>query len=782
MVPHMGERVRFEASVEQITFRNESNGWTVMQLRKGRQRVTAVGAVLNVSEGERVRVSGDWTEHPDYGRQLKLTDCEVIAPTSVSDIERYLASGTIKGIGPATARIIVQEFGKRTLEILDSEPERLHEVPGIGPKRAELIANSYREQMGARQALMFLQSCGFSAGMAARVHKLYGAATENIVRTNPYRMVRDIAGIGFGTADMIASRIGIPRESPYRIQSGLIHVLQEASGSAGHVYLPRDELVGSARRLLGVEIELIDTALSELTLSREVIVEDIDDTSAVYLARMHAAERDVAYRLSQLARAAASIDAGDIAARISRFEAAQQIKLSPEQRDAVTLAATRGMAVITGGPGTGKTTIIKCILSLMPGGTKVALCAPTGRAARRMTEATGMEARTIHRLLEYGGEDEQNFGRNREHPLDVNALICDEMSMVDIMLMRSLLHAVVDGTRLILVGDADQLPSVGPGCVLKDILASDAIPSVRLNEIHRQSEDSMIVFNAHRINAGEPPVLNKKGGDFFIERKESPAQAAQTIVDLAHRRLPGFAHVDALTGIQVLAPARKGETGVHALNAALQAAFNPHRPGVNERSAGDVQLRVGDKVMHIKNDYQLRWECGDESGEGVFNGEIGLITAIDPVEREVTVRFEDDREAVYDDSNIDELELAYCISVHKSQGCEFPVVILPVMPGPRMLMARNLLYTAVTRARNCVVLVGREAVLSEMIRNNFISHRYTALASRIRDYAGTLGDGEEQRQRDAMLKQMQLEFDFDAEPAIPDPDAVDPPCSPGQPG
>ncbi len=773
----MGEQVRFEGSVEQITYRNESNGWTVMQLRKGRQRVTAVGAVLNVSEGERVRVAGEWTEHPDYGRQLKLTDCEIIAPTSTSDIERYLASGAIKGIGPATARIIVQEFGKRTLEILDGEPERLHEVPGIGPKRAELIANSYREQMGARQALMFLQSCGFSTGMAARVHKLYGAATENIVRTNPYRLVRDIAGIGFGTADMIAARIGIPRESPYRIQSGLIHVLQEASGSSGHVFLPREELIGAARRLLGVEPELIETALSELTLSRELVAEDIGGASAVYLARMHAAERDVAYRLSQLARAAASIDAGDMDARISAFEAAQHIRLSPEQRDAVALAATRGMAVITGGPGTGKTTIIKCILSLLPGGAKVALCAPTGRAARRMTEATGMEARTIHRLLEYGGEDEQNFGRNREHPLDVNALICDEMSMVDIQLMRSLLHAVVDGTRLILVGDADQLPSVGPGCVLRDILDSGAIPSVRLSEIHRQSEDSMIVFNAHRINAGEPPVLNKKGGDFFMERKESPAQVAQAIVELAQRRLPGFAHVDALTGIQVLAPARKGETGVHALNAALQAAFNPRRPGVHERVAGDMLLREGDKVMHIKNDYQLRWECGGESGEGVFNGEIGLITAIDPAEREVTVRFEDEREAVYDDSSIDELELAYCISVHKSQGCEFPVVILPVMPGPRMLMARNLLYTAVTRARNVVVLVGREAVLGEMIRNNYISHRYTALAERIRDYAGTLGDGEAQRLRDEQLRELQLEFDFSgAEPAIPGQQA-DPPAA-----
>lgn len=756
----MGESVKLEATVEQITFRNESNGWTVMQLRKGRQRMTAVGAVLNVSEGERVSIEGEWTEHPDYGAQIKLSACDIVAPSSTSDIERYLASGTIKGIGPATARLIVQEFGKRTLEILDSEPERLHEVPGIGPKRAALIGESYREQMGARQALMFLQKNGFSTSMAARVYKLYGAATENIVRTNPYRLVRDVKGIGFATADRMAAAIGVPRESPFRVQSGIIHVLQEAAGASGHLYLPMPELMDAARRLLGVADELIDNALRELMLSREVIIEDVDGVQAVYSSGMHDAEADVAYRLSQLARAASPVDAGDVDARISRFERKNGITFSPEQRQAVTMAATRGMVVITGGPGTGKTTIIKCILSLMPSGSKVALCAPTGRAAKRMSEATGVEARTIHRLLEYGGEDEQNFGRNGDHPLDVQALICDETSMVDIMLMRSLLHAIVDGTRLVLVGDADQLPSVGPGCVLRDILASGAIPSVSLTEIHRQSGDSMIIVGAHRINSGDMPVLNAKGGDFFLERKPSAAQAAQSIVELATRRLPAFAHVDALSGIQVLAPAKKGDTGVWALNRVLQEAFNPRRPGVSERTTGDTLLREGDKVMHIKNDYDLEWTLGAEQGEGVFNGDMGRIAEIDTRERTVTVRFDDDRVATYDDSNIDELELAYCISVHKSQGCEFPVVIMPVMPGPRMLMARNLLYTAVTRARSCMVLVGRDDVIAGMVANNYVSQRYSALSERLRKYASALPDGEADRQRERDLAQMQLEMEF----------------------
>ena len=758
----MGERVTLEASVAQITFRNESNGWTVMQLSKGHQYITAVGTVLGVNEGERVRVEGEWNEHPDYGRQIRITSCEVVKPTRTSDIERYLASGTIKGIGPATAHIIVQEFGKHTLEILDSEPERLTEVPGIGKKRAALIAESYREQMGARQTLMFLQQSGFSTAMANKVYALYGMATENIVRTNPYRLVRDMNGVGFLTADRIAMSIGIPRESPFRIQCGIIHVLQEASGAAGHVYMPLDDVRASAMRILAAPEELVENALKELALSRDIVIDDVDGIKAVYTSAMFNAETDVAYRLSRLARAASPMDAGDVDKRIDEFEHEQGIKFSPEQRSAVVMAVTRGMVVITGGPGTGKTTIIKCILSLLPGDDEVALCAPTGRAAKRMSEATGAEARTIHRLLKFGGEDGDEFGHNEDNPLEVEALICDEMSMVDIMLMRSLLHAVVDGTRLVLVGDADQLPSVGPGCVLRDILDSGAVPSVRLTEIHRQSENSMIILGAHSINAGEMPVLNKKGGDFFIERKDTAAQVAQTIVELATRRLPAFAQVDALTGIQVLAPAKKGEAGVWALNKALQAAFNPKRPGVNERVVNDMTLRVGDKVMHTKNDYELEWTYGAQDGKGVFNGDMGIITAIDTEDRTLTVRFDDDRAAVYDDGNVDELELAYCISVHKSQGSEFPVVIMPVMPGPRMLTARNLLYTAVTRARKCVVLVGRDSVVNDMIANNYVSHRYSALSARIRAYCAAMPSGDEDRERERQMREMQMEIDLDS--------------------
>lgn len=758
----MGERVSLEAAVAQITYRNESNGWTVMQLLKGRQHVTAVGTVLGVNEGERVRIEGEWAEHPDYGRQIKVLSCEIIKPTRISDIERYLASGSIKGIGPATAHQIVQEFGKETLDIMDTEPERLHEVPGIGRKRAAMIADSYREQIGARQTLMFLQSSGFSTAMANRVFALYGMAAENIVRTNPYRLVRDLNGVGFLTADRIAASIGIPRESSFRVQCGVVYVLQEASGASGHVYLPLDNLRNEAMRLLSVAPELIDNALSELALAHDIVLDDVDGVKAVYTAAMHKAETDVAYRLSRLARAAAPMDRSDVNVRIDEFEKKQGIRFSPQQRSAVVTAVTRGMVVITGGPGTGKTTIIKCILSLLPGSDDVALCAPTGRAAKRMAEATGAEARTIHRLLKFGGEDEEEFGFNEDNPLDVETLICDEMSMVDIMLMRSLLHAIVDGTRLVLVGDADQLPSVGPGCVLRDILDSGVVPSVRLTEIHRQSENSMIIPGAHNINSGEMPVLNKKGGDFFIERRDTASQAASTIVDLATRRLPAFAHVDALTGIQVLAPTKKGDAGVWALNRALQEAFNPKRPGVNERAVNDIILRVGDKVMHVKNDYELEWTQGAQEGKGVFNGDMGIITAINTPDHTVTVRFDDDRAAVYDDSNVDELELAYCISVHKSQGSEFPVVIIPVMPGPRMLMARNLLYTAVTRARQCVVLVGRDSVVADMIANNYVSHRYSALSSRMRNFCTAMSSGDADSEREKMLSEMQIEIDFDA--------------------
>lgn len=731
----MGESVTMEATVEQITFRNESNGWTVMQLKKGQQRITAVGAVLSVNKGEKVRVSGEWNEHPDYGRQLRLSGCEIVRQTNAADIERYLASGVIRGVGPATAHIIVQEFGRDALDILENAPEKLCELAGIGPKRAGLIAESYRSQMATRQTMMFLQKSGFSAAMAAKVMAVYKGRTEEIVRGNPYQLVKDISGIGFGTADRIAMQTGIPRESPFRIQCGIIHTLQDAAGTCGHVYLPAPELISTARRLLSVPEELIQNGIAELRLHHDIVIEDSEDAcEIVYLENMYNAECEIAYRLTRLLNSYHHAPPADIGRRIARFEGKQSIKFSAEQKQAVRLALSSGAAVITGGPGTGKTTIIRCILSLLPADAEIALCAPTGRAARRMADATGAEASTIHRLLKYDAENAQGFAHDSSNPLDADVVICDEMSMVDISLMRSLLRAVKDDTRLILVGDADQLPSVGPGSVLKDILQSGQVPSVRLTEIHRQSESSMIVFNAHRINAGEMPVLNKKGGDFFIERQETPAQTAMTIVDLVCRRLPSFAHVDALTGIQVLAPARKGENGVYALNSMLQDALNPDGPDAEEYKNGDMLLRTGDKVIHTKNDYALKWTCGGEAGSGVFNGEIGLITSINNAERSVTVRFEDERTAVYDASNVEELELAYCISVHKSQGCEFPVVVMPAMPGPRMLMARNLLYTAVTRARNCVVLVGREGVVADMIANNYISRRYTALSRRICEY------------------------------------------------
>ena len=744
--------VNLEATVEQITFRNEENGWTVMRLRSGRNRVTAVGTVMSVNVGEKVQVSGEWTEHRDYGKQLKLDSCEAMQPSRTQDIEKYLSSGVIKGIGPATARIIVQKFGRHTLDILDESPDKLTEIPGIGPKRAAMIAESYHEQIATRGTFMYLQKLGMSPDMANKVFKAYGTAAETILRANPYQLVRDISGIGFLIADRLAMSAGIPRESPFRVQSGIIYALQEASAVSGHVYLPVNELLSEAQKLLGLPLPLCQTALETLIAQTELQLEEVEippapnapegappqKTLAVYQDSMLYAENNVAYCLAALLRTPKQAPRGNLEKLISDFERKNDIKLSREQCDAVKLAVSSGVSVITGGPGTGKTTIIKCILSLLPGEGNIALCAPTGRAARRMTEATGVEAKTVHRLLEYGGADEGNFGRNKENPLRVRTLICDEVSMVDIMLMRSLLHALPDSTRLILVGDADQLPSVGPGCVLRDIIESGQVPCVRLTEIHRQSEDSMIALNAHSINTGLMPVLNKKGGDFFLVRRDNVSDVVTDIVALVKNRLPSFTGADPVMGIQTLTPAKRGDTGVWALNRALQQALNPPEQDKPERVSGEHIFRLGDKVMHIKNDYELNWQLGDEYGTGVFNGDMGLITAIDTEARSLTVTFDDDRVAEYDDSNLDELELAYCISVHKSQGSEFPVIVMPVMPAPRMLMARNLLYTAVTRARKYVVLVGRESVIREMIDNNIISRRYTALAHRLRHYCGEI--------------------------------------------
>ena len=719
------------ATVSETLFRNEENGYTVLGCRAGRENVTVVGIMPEVAAGEQAVFQGDWMTHPQYGKQFKAAQCEILTPSTLLGIERYLGSGLIKGIGPATARLIVQEFGKGALDVISEHPERLTEIAGIGKKRAAQIAQSFQEQYATRQVMVFLQTYGVSPSLAVKISKVYGNRAQEIIRQNPYRMVEDIEGVGFLTADRIALSMGMAPDSPERISAGLIYALQDAAVSAGHTFLPMEELLQTAGRLLRVPADQLQNHLTALLLNRKLRSHVVDDLEAVFLPQMWQAEAEIARRLMDLQAAAQTVMGSAVTTQIRNFEKANDIRFSDTQKKAISMAAQQGLLVITGGPGTGKTTLINCILSLLDT-ESVLLAAPTGRAAKRKSEATGKEAATLHRLLEYGGEDGK-FTRDEDNPLDCTCLIVDEMSMVDVFLMRAFLRAVPQGTRLILVGDADQLPSVGAGNVLGDILKSGAVPSIRLTEIFRQAETSLIVRNAHAINRGEMPTLNQKGGNFFFERKPLAEDAARTIVELCSTRLPKFLKTfEPMRDIQVLSPTKKGECGVLALNNMLQAALNPPARNKNELSYGDKVFREGDKVMHIRNNYQLEWQDGKGGeGQGVFNGDMGTVLSVDAEDKELTVLFDDGRSADYDYAMLEELELAYCLSVHKSQGSEFTCVVMPAVGGPPMLLTRNLFYTALTRARQLVVLVGREDAVAAMVNNNHIARRYTALAERL---------------------------------------------------
>ena len=728
-----------EVFADETVFRNDENGYTVLVVKSGKTRVSAVGIMPPIAAGEKLRITGEWVEHPIYGRQIKVQGCEIEKPTTLSGIEKYLSSGMIRGVGPATAKLLIKAFGEETLDVLYSTPEKLQDVPGIGPKRAKMIMESYAEQAQQREAMVFLQSYGVTPSLAVKIFKQYGENVKQVIHQNPYRLVEDIEGVGFKTADKIAASLGIEPDSEYRLSAGVKHTLMEATNGAGHCYLPREILSAHAQRLLGCEEEMIEHTIDSLILSHALTAqvlpgEDGEQVVAVYLPLTYRAENEVARRLREMIDAMPSTMSTDLGAQIDELERMEGVTFHPQQRQAIETAVKSGMTVITGGPGTGKTTIIKCIIKLLSVGGEVALAAPTGRAAKRMSEACGMEAKTLHRLLEYGGE-EGDFARGQDNPLEMDTLIIDEMSMVDIFLMRSVLRALVPGTRLIMVGDADQLPSVGAGNVLRDILDSRVIPSVMLTEIFRQDEKSMIVYNAHRINRGEAPRLNAKGSDFFFERAASPTDAAKKIVSLCAARLPQFLGLDPVRQMQVLSPTKKGECGVWMLNQLLQAEFNPAAPHKSERVRGDTTFREGDKVMQTRNNYQLKWKKEGvfawEEGQGVFNGDIGFVTEIDMQERTVIVQFDDERIATYEGGDIDDLELAYCISVHKSQGSEFPVVVMPAVGGPPMLLTRNLLYTAVTRARRMVMIVGREAAIDQMIMNADTRRRYSALCFRM---------------------------------------------------
>ena len=725
---------KFEGTIEDIVFRNEENGWTVASFHlDGSGRVSAVGIMPFLAAGEHVILDGELTEHRDYGEQIKVTAYEISMPQTRSALEKYLGSGMIKGIGPATAKLIVRKFGTETLDIMEAEPHRLTEIPGIGPKKAAMIAESFAMQNEMRAALIFLQGAGLTPALAMKVYRAYGDQSESVLRTNPYRLADEIDGVGFQTADGIARSLGFQADNPDRLASGVRYVLSQAAANMGHVYLPQHELTARAAGVLGVQQAQADAAIRAMRLADQLIFETVDDISAVYLPRLYRVECETAALILKRRNAPQKKQpsAAEMERSIARCERKLGVTLGQAQREAVAKAVSGDLTVITGGPGTGKTTSINCILEMLEGGGTVELCAPTGRAAKRMSEATGRSARTIHRLLEYGGEVE-GFKRDEENPIKADTVVVDEMSMVDIFLMRALLRAVKPGARLILVGDADQLPSVGAGNVLRDLIDSGAVPVARLNEIFRQAQQSRIVVNAHRINRGEYPLIQNRDTDFFLERRESAAEVSQSVVALVQRRLPGFLGVDSLRGVQVMAPMKKGALGVFQLNRVLQEALNPPSREKPELPRGDGVFRLGDKVMQVRNDYELEWARGDEHGDGVFNGDIGYIVRLSRTDHEMTVEFDDGRRAVYDDSMLDELELSYCISVHKSQGSEFDAVVLPLLNGPQMLLTRNLLYTAVTRAKRLVVIVGREACMRGMVDNNRILRRYTGLAFRLR--------------------------------------------------
>ena len=729
---------KFEGTVEEIVFRNDQNGWTVASVRlDGSGRTSAVGVMPFLSAGEHAIFDGELVEHREYGEQIRVSGYETTRPETKSAVEKYLASGLIKGVGPATAKLIVSRFGARALDILESEPERLTEIDGIGPKRARQIAEAFEEQNAMRGTLLFLQGYGLSPALSMKIVKTYGEAAEQVLRANPYRLVDEVEGVGFKTADAIAASLGFAKESEFRLCSGIRYVLSEAANGMGHMYLPEGELIAQAGRVLGASEETTAHALKVLLTRRALALEEVNGERAVYLPNLLDAERDTAKLLLALRDSILPAPQSEeaILAEIAEYERDEKVALCGEQRSAVLAAVTEGVAVVTGGPGTGKTTSINCIIRLMRRMGRVELCAPTGRAAKRMSEATGCSARTLHRLLEYGGEG-QGFSRGEDNPLEADVVIVDEMSMVDVFLMRALLRALRPGTRLILVGDADQLPSVGAGNVLRDLIAADVVRVVRLTEIFRQAGQSMIVVNAHRINRGEYPTLRNRETDFFMERRESVAQAAQSVVALVQTRLPNYMKLDSLRDIQVMAPMKRGDLGVFALNRALQQALNPAHRDKPELARGDVIFRLGDKVMQVRNDYDIEWTSSEKDGTGAFNGDIGFVVSVNRREMELTVEFDDGRRAVYDSSMLDELEPAYCMSVHKSQGSEFEAVVLPLFSGPPMLMTRNLLYTAVTRAKKLVVLVGRESCVRQMVDNNHILRRYSALTERLKQGNG----------------------------------------------
>ncbi len=731
-----------EGYVDKIVFRNAENGYTVLTLVNDDTEMTCVGTFTFIGEGEFIRATGSYTAHQLYGEQFQVQEYEFVEPEDLQSIEKYLGSGAIKGVGNALAARIVRRFKKDTFRIIEEEPERLAEVKGISENMAKEIAKQFDDKKDMRGAMLFLQQYGITTALAVKIYKEYGAKMYQIVKENPYKLAEDISGIGFKLADEIAAKIGIGTDSDYRMKAGILYVLLQAS-SAGHVYLPEEVLAAKTAELLGIDVSGIGHHIIDLAMDKKIMIRESEGTKQIYGASLFYLELNAAKMLCDL-NIKYDLSLTEINHRLSTVEKQFQIELDEMQRTAVIEAARNGLLVITGGPGTGKTTTINAIIRFFEAeGMDLLLAAPTGRAAKRMTETTGYEARTIHRLLEISKmsgdiDNKLVFERNEGNPLETDVIIIDEMSMVDIGLMHALLRAITVGTRLILVGDINQLPSVGPGNVLKDIINSHHFNVVMLTKIFRQATESDIIVNAHKINAGEQIRLDNKSKDFFLLKRDDVTVIIQVIIALVRDKMPKY--VDATVfDIQVLTPMRKGELGVERLNQVLQQFLNPPSPDKKEKEFHNSVFREGDKVMQIKNNYQLTWEIKSrygittENGTGVFNGDTGIIREINLFAEQVTVEFDEGRMVEYTLNQLEELEHAYAITIHKSQGSEYPAVVMPLLTGPRMLMNRNLLYTAVTRAKNCVTIVGSQNTVQMMIDNESEQRRYSSLGERIKE-------------------------------------------------
>lgn len=722
--------------VEEIIFYNEENGYCVAAINSKGEYITIVGTMYYLSPGESITLQGEFKEHPVYGEQFSVTSFEKSAPNSIDSIYKYLSSGMLKGIREGLAKKIIDAFGENSLDVIENDPEKLSEIKGISIKKAYEISNEYILQFGLRTLVIFLQQYDIPATFAPKIYKALGNDAISKIKINPFVLTKKIKGIGFKTVDNIAYKMGIEPNHPERIQAAVKYVLTDYTGY-GNTYVARNNLIYATSRLLNCDETIVNNAIDTLIYERELVSEIVNNEEAIYLISMHIAETNCAYRLKMLNSRYPKPVTDELKKLVSRVEEHTRISLETNQKQAVLSALTMPVMVITGGPGTGKTTVINTIIHCMEHqGKSVVLAAPTGRAAKRMSEMTKKDAKTLHRLLELGysaDDEDRKFAKDENNPIEADVIIVDEMSMVDLLLFNSLLKAIAKDTTLILVGDADQLPSIGPGNVLRDIINSDGIAVVKLTEIFRQARESLIVVNAHKINKGEFPVLNEKNKDFFFMQRNTPDEINNTIVELCLQRLPNAYGFNPFSDIQVLSPTRKGPVGVRTLNNLLQNVLNPSSERKKEKASGDYTFREFDKIMQIKNNYDMPWTNTEEDDEGfgLFNGDIGIIKDISAEFDSMDIVFDEVKNTSYPFANISDLELAYATTIHKSQGSEFPAVVIPLYPSSISLLSRNLLYTAITRAKKLVILVGQQSVLSSMINNNKEVHRCSGLKDRL---------------------------------------------------